>query len=66
MPTLLSAEHIYVMHLNAYAGGQGDTTSSTLRVSGIRAVQVPDNVDSFVCLCMGLLVALLGKWKLQT
>ena len=59
VPTLLSAEHIYVMHLNAYAGGQGDTTSSTLRVSGIRAV--PDNVDSLVCLCIGVLFALLGK-----
>jgi hypothetical protein len=52
MPTLLDADHVYVMHLNAFAAGRGDGTWSNLRVSGIRAV--PDNVDSFVCLCMGL------------
>lgn len=39
---------------------------SSLRVSGIRAVDVPDNVDTFMCLCMGLFVALLGTWKLRT
>ena len=60
--TPLSAQHVYAMHLNARAGGQGDTTLSTLRVTGLRAV--PDNVNSFVCLCMGLLLALVGKWTL--
>lgn len=64
VPTFLDADHVYVMHLKVFAAGRGDTTRSTLRVSGIQAV--PDNVDSFMCLCMGLLVALLGKWRLQT
>lgn len=66
VPTPLSAQHVYAMHLHASALGQGDTTLSTLRVSGIQAAAVPDNVDSFACLCMGLFVALLGKWKLGT
>ena len=64
VPTLLSTEHVYQMRLAASAYGSGDYTWSNLHVSGIQAV--PDNVDSFVCLCMGLLVALLGKWKLGT
>jgi hypothetical protein len=62
--TPLSAQHVYAMHLYASAAAQGDSTLSTLRVSGIQAV--PDNVGSFMCLCMGLLVALLGKWKVGT
>jgi hypothetical protein len=64
VPTLLNADHVYVMHLNAFAAGRGDGTWSNLRVSGIRAV--PDNVDSFVCLYIGLLAALLAKWQLRT
>ena len=63
VPTFLDADHVYVMHLNAFAAGRGDGTFSTLRVSNLH---VPDNVDSFMCLCIGLLVALIGKWKLGT
>ena len=64
VPTLLRADHVYAMHLTTRATARGDFVSSTLRVSGIQAV--PDNVDSFMCLCIGLLVALMGKWKLGT
>jgi hypothetical protein len=66
VPTLLSAQHVYAMHLHARANGASDSTLSTLRVSGIQAAAVPDTVDSFMCLCMGLLVAVLGAWKLGT
>ena len=64
VPTVLNAQHVYAMHLTAFAAGREDHAFSELHVSGIRAV--PDTVDSFVCLCMGLLVAVLGKWKLRT
>ena len=62
--TFLHAEHVYAMHLSAQAHSSADGVLTDMHVSGIRAV--PENADSFVCLCMGLLVALLGKWKLQT
>jgi hypothetical protein len=62
--TFLDAEHVYAMHLTATAYSSGDFTNTSVHVSGIQAV--PDNIDSFMCLCMGLLVALLGKWRLHT
>lgn len=64
VPTSLYADHVYAMHLTAFAAGRGDYTLSNVQVSGIRAV--PDNVDTFVCFCMGLLAALLGNYKLRT
>ena len=63
VPTFLSAENVYLIHLTAFIHSSHDGAYSALRVSGIQAV--PDNVDSFMCLCMGMLVALLGKWKLK-
>lgn len=63
VPTFLSAENIYSIHLTAFIHSSGDGAYSALHASGIQAV--PDNVHSFMCLCMGLLVALLG-WKLQS
>ena len=53
-----------------FADGEGvDITAVTaspgsITVTGIQGV--PDNVDSLVSLCMGLLVVLLGTWKLRT
>lgn len=66
VPTLLSAQHVYAMDLHASAVTTGSGRHSYVRVSGIQAVAVPDNVDTFMCLCMGLLVALLGRSKLLT
>ena len=54
--TFLNAEHVYAMHLTANAYGSGDGSVTSVHVSGIRAV--PDSVDSFMFLCLGLLVAL--------
>jgi hypothetical protein len=64
VPTFLSTENIYSIHLTAFVHSSGDGAYSALHVSGIQAV--PDNVDSFVCLCMGMFMALLGKWTLRS
>jgi hypothetical protein len=64
VPTFLDGEHVYSMHLHALAVSQADGVDSEMHVSGIRAV--PDTVDSFVCLCMGLFAAVLGTWQLRT
>ena len=62
--TYLDADHVYVLHLHTYGVSYGEGTFGTnLRVSNLH---VPDNADTFVCLCRGLLVALLGTWKLRT
>jgi hypothetical protein len=59
VPTFLDADHVYAMNLTASAESRGDGVYGDLHLSGVRAV--PDDVDSFMCLCLGLLVVLLGK-----
>ena len=63
VPTTLDADHVYSMHLTARARASNDATNSTLRVSGIQAV--PENADTLLCLCLGLLFVLYGRWALN-
>ena len=54
--TMLAADHVYAMHLTAFAAARGDFTLSELSVSGLRVVSVPDRSGAFACLAIGLLL----------
>ena len=57
MLTPLSAAHVYAVHLTATAEGSNDSSNSTLRLSGLRAV--PDEGGTLMYLGLGVVVLLL-------